>query len=401
MLDIAGARGVFRPAMKPTPKIILLIPSAREYDRGVLRGIVEYAHIHGPWTFYDEPPAYLNPPNRKQVLVRMKGWHADGVIAPQEREDDIRELRLPSVVIVSTRHLPGNRCQVVTENAAVGNMAAEHLRSLGLRHFAYCGLGGMEWAAERCTHFCSNMAAAGFGVQVYNPRDPGSGESWYTEETRLSDWLAALPKPAGLMACNDDRARMIAEICRVRGIRVPDDIAILGVDNDEHVCNRATPPLSSVAMATERAGYETAALLDKLMARQAAVERTVVVHPTQVFTRQSTDLIAISDAVVVRAVRFIRNNRMRVIGVKNVAAAAGVSRRALQDRFRRTTGQTVLQSIHRSRLDSICRLLTETNLPMSEIASAIGYNEDAHIARFFARRTGMTPGQYRRKFRKP
>ncbi len=386
--------------MKPQPKIILLIPSAREYDRGVLRGIVEYAHIHGPWTFYEEPPAYLNPPGQKQRLVRMKGWRADGLIALQEREEEIRNLRLPSVVMVSTHHLPGNRCQLLTDNAGVGNMAADHLRGLGLRQFAYCGLDGMEWAAERCTHFCRNLAANGFEVEVYKPRHPRSGESWYTEEARLGDWLAALPKPAGLMACNDDRARMIAEVCRTRRIRVPDDIAILGVDNDDHVCNRATPPLSSVAMATERAGYETAALLDSLMARKLAGGRTILVRPTHVVTRQSTDLIAISDPAVVRAVRFIRDNRTTVIGVKNVAAASGVSRRVLQDRFRRATGRTVLESIHRARIESICRLLAETNLPMSEIASTIGYDEDAHIARFFSRRTGMTPGQYRRKYRK-
>jgi len=386
--------------MKHPPKVILLIPSAREYDRGVLRGVVEYAHIHGPWTFYEEPPPYLQAVSSQHRLARMQEWQADGLIALQNRMAEVRALRLPTVIVVGTRRLRKNQLQLVSDNKSIGRMAAEYLLGLGLRHFAYCGLAGMEWSENRRSAFCARIGEAGRTVQAYSAPRLGPGESWYMEEMQLGNWLEALPRPVGLLACNDDRARMIAEICRMRHIQVPDDVAILGVDNDEHVCLRATPPLSSVALATERGGYQVAGLLDRLMSGGKIATRQVLVHPTHVVTRQSTDLIAINDPNLVRGLRFIRQNSNRIIHMRDVAQAAGLSRRVLQDRFRLAMGRTVLEEINHTRTEHICRLLTETNLPVSEIASAIGYDEDAHISRFFSRQTGMTPLQYRRKNRK-
>jgi LacI family transcriptional regulator len=202
------------------------------------------------------------------------------------------------------------------------------------------------------------------------------------------------------MACNDDRARMVAEICRLRNIRVPDDVCIIGVDNDEHVCNRAHPPVSSVALATERAGYEAAALLDNIISGRRVDNKVILARPLQVISRQSTDLIAINDANLVKALRYIRENSNRIIQVRDVVAVAGLSRRILQDRFRDTLGRTLLDEIHQSRINCISRMLADTDLAMSAIASAIGYESDTHLARFFSRRTGTTPSEYRRLHRK-
>ena len=387
--------------MKRIPKVILLVPANQEYNRGVLRGIMKYVQINGPWLFLEEPPEYLQTLNLRQRLAFMRRWQADGMIALQSRGAEIKALHLPTVILAGIHHLPANCCQVLGDNERIGRMAADYLLGLGLREFAYCGLAGMEWAAVRCAGFRARLGQDGFIPHVYRPASRHPAASWYTEERPLRNWLLALPKPIGLMACNDDRARILSEICHRCQIRVPDDIAIIGVDNDEHVCHRTTPPLSSVALAAERGGYEAAALLNSLLAGKHPTKRRILIRPTHVVTRQSTDLIATHDPHLTRAVRYIRENSHRGIQVPDVAKAAGLSRRVLQDRFQQSIGRTVLSEIHRMRIRHICRMLTETNLPVAEIAATLGYEADAHIARFFSRQTGMTPLEYRRKHRLP
>jgi LacI family transcriptional regulator len=386
--------------MKRMRKVILLIPSGREYERGILRGIVSYAQIHGPWMFYEAPPSYLNQPALRHRQAHMRAWNADGVIALETHAADSKFLHLPTVVLCGTRHPPLRTPQIRSDNEAIGAQGADYLRGLGLQHLAFCGLAKMEWSTDRCESFRRRANQLGIETHIYTPADNHSGESWYTEERQLGDWLAKLPKPIGLMACNDDRARMLADICQSRGIRVPDDIAILGADNDGDVCTRATPALSSMSLATERAGYETAALLDKLISGQTVKDRVIITHLVGVVTRQSTDLIASNDPDLVKAARFIRENGHRIIQVRDVAQAAGLSRRVLQDRFLKGMGRTVLEAIHQARVQCIKRLLAETNLPISAIAASIGCQTDAHLARFFSRKTGLTPSAYRRRHHK-
>ena len=385
--------------MKRLKKVILLIASAREYDRGVLRGIVEYAQIHGPWIFYEEPPSYLKPPGAAQRLEHMRNWKADGIIAPQTRAAELAALHLPSVLLCGVSHPSDRVHQVRSGNDAIGRMAAEYFQGLGVKHLAYCGLSGMEWSAIRGEAFRRCATEAGLPTELYGPAAGGSGDSWFTEQARLGIWLTRLPKPAGLLACNDDRARMVSDICRARGLRVPDDIAILGVDNDPHVCTRATPALSSVSLATERAGYDAAALLGQLIAGRRPKNRVIIAQPVRVVERQSTDLVASDDANVVKAVRFIRENVNQVIRVRDVAKTAGLSRRVLQNRFLKVMGRTVLDAIHQSRIENLKRLLMETDLTISAIAAATGYDSDSHLSRFFTRRIKATPSAYRRRQR--
>lgn len=379
-------------------KIILLIPAAREADRGIRRGIIEYSQIHGPWTFYEEPPLYIGWLTSAQRVAHMREWGATGAIALQNRISEIQSLRLPTVAVNGNGDTSRVSCQVVCNDEEIGQLAASEFHNLGLRHFAYCGLTGVRFSDRRRDAFVKALKDSGCETSVYAPSLRYSAKSWYTEEQSLALWLQSLEKPVGLMACNDDRARGVADICRMIGIRVPDEIAILGVDNDEQVCRSATPPLSSIRLATERAGYATAAALNRMMANGIAESQIIQMEPVSIVRRQSTDILSIDDPSVVRALRFIRENRNRAVGVEEVAAAAGLSRRALQDRFVRSIGCSPIQEIHRSRIEHICRLLADTNMSISEIAAASGFEVDAHIARFFARETGITPQAYRRKF---
>ncbi len=385
--------------MKRLHRVILLLPCAREFDRGLRRGAFEYAHKHAPWIFLEEPPAYVQSLTPPQRLKNMRGWAADGMIVPHDRLADVRSLRIPTIVINGMAPLEASYYQIVCANEEIGRLGASALMGLGLHHFGYCGLQGLEFSDGRGAGFRRAIEAAGNSASVYP--DPGRKlpQSWDTEQQQLARWLSELPKPAGLMACNDDRARMLAGICWMLGIHVPDELAILGVDNDEQVCQSAYPPLSSLALATETAGYEAAACLASLMSGQTPASRLVTVLPTHLVPRQSTDILAVDDLQVSRAIRFIRENSNRNLRVADLLPVAGLSRRALQDAFVRNLGRTPREEIHLCRVDRIARLLVETNMSVGEIAEASGFEVDAHLARFFSRRAGMSPLAYRRRHR--
>ena len=385
--------------MRSTNSVILLIPAAREFDRGLRRGIIDYGNRHGPWTFFEEAPPYLQSLTPRQRLREMSGWKAHGAIVLQSRYREVMSLNLPTVIAVETRKLDESYNQVVCDNVEIGRMGARVLIGLGLRHFAYCGLAGLEFSDNRGAGFRKALEDANRAAAIYNSKVASPGLSWYSERKKLASWLMSLPKPVGLMACNDDRARMVIDICRSQQLRVPDDVAVLGVDNDEQVCRSASPPLSSIALATEAAGFEAAALLAELMAGHVPARRTVIVRASREVIRQSTDTLAHGDSSLVRALRFIRDNCSRDMRVSEVADAAGLSRRALQDRFVRELGRTAIEEIHRRRADHVARLLLETNMTVGEIAYASGFDMGAHLARFFARCTGLTPRAYRQMMR--
>ena len=384
--------------MRQSYRVVLLVPTAREFERGLRRGVVEYAHAHGPWVLLEEAPDYLQTLTPRQRLRDILGWQADGMIVLQSRLDEVNSLRLPMIVIGTQEPSPP-RYQLVCGDEEIGRLGATTLLELGMRHFAYCGLRGLCFSELRGAAFQQAVEQAGYAAFVFSSSAPRPGHSWYAEQKLLARWLSSLPKPAGLMACNDDRARMLAEICRLQGIHVPDDIAILGVDNDEQVCRSANPPLSSIALATERAGYEAAALLASVMSGRTPAAGTVTVLPTRVVPRQSTDILALEDEHVVRAIRFIRENSNRNLRVSDLVPVAGLSRRALQDAFVKNLGRTPMEEIQIRRAERIARMLVETNMSIGMIAEAAGFEVSAHLARFFSRRTGLTPHAYRKKYR--
>jgi LacI family transcriptional regulator len=385
--------------MRTPPGVILLIPSSREFDRGLRRGIVEYAHAHGPWIFHEEAPPYLQTLTPRQRSSNMRQWRAQGAIILQSRLDEVKSLHIPTIVSIETRILDKRYYQVHCANQEIGWMAGRTLAGLGLRHFAFCGWKGLEFSDNRALGFIQSIKEVGCAVEIYSSPMPNLGRSWYSEERQLARWLLSLPHPVGLLACNDDKARMVAETCRMHEISVPDKIAILGVDNDEQVCRSATPPLSSIALASERGGYEAATLLARLMAGRNPPTKTITIYPARVVPRQSTDMLAVEDPALVRALRFARQNSNQNLAVADLVEAAGLSRRSLQDRFMRTLARTPMDEIRRCRVERLSQLLLETNMTVGEIAAACGFEADAHVARFFSRQVGMTPLAYRKKNR--
>ena len=387
--------------MKQPLRVILLIPAVQEYHRALRRGIIEYAETHGPWMFYEEAPAYLHSLTPRQRLRNMRGWNAKGILVGNSRFAEVKSLRIPMVVAMGTRRMDESYFEIVTADGEIGCLGATTFLGLGLRHFAYCGLEGLSFSDDRGAGFIEKIQEAGYSVDLYSSSIRNPRDYWYADTKQLARWLSALAKPTGLMGCNDDRARMLVDICRTQKIQVPDEIAILGVDNDEQVCKSCSPPLSSIALAAERGGYEAAALLASLMSGLRPTSRVLTIFPTHVVSRQSTDILAIPDPTMVQLLRFIRDNSNRNLLVADLAKAAGLSRRALQDRFKRFLGRTPMEEIHRCRAERIARLLVETNMTVGQIGEINGFEVEAHVARFFSSQTGMTPLAYRRKNRIP
>ncbi len=379
--------------MPKIPKVILLIETSRAYGRQLLRGITKYSRLHGSWVFYSEPGGL------EKALPKLKNWDADGVIMRDSRMgEELLKMGVPIIVSVHLKeHIKGTP-YIDTNGVRIGRMAAEHLLDHGFHHFAYCGYDELHWSRARQENFGKRVAEAGFDVHVCKCRKSRSRQLWENEQILVVDWLKSLPKPIGLMACNDDRGRELTEACKMAGLEVPGEVAIIGVDNDELVCELSDPPLSSVALNVEKGGYEAAELLDKLMAGKKVANEDIIVEPMHVVTRQSTDILAVEDQDVAEAMRFIRQHSKRIIQVGDIVDSVGLSRRVLQQRFRRTLGRSVYDEIKRCRIEQIALMLSETDLSITQVASAFGYPGIEKLSRYFQREEGMTPLAYRRQY---
>jgi LacI family transcriptional regulator len=326
-------------------------------------------------------------------LNELRAWKPDGVFCPVAQIDKFSQLRVPMVTYAANVD-PGRVPAAISEDPGAGRLAAQHLLGSGHRHFAFCGYSGCLWSHERCEAFCALVEDAGFEVDVYHPRR----KVWAKEEPHVRRWLESLPKPVGMLCANDDRAEYLLEACRVLGYSVPEDVSVIGVDDDQYVCELQNPPLSSVKMASDRAGYDAAALLDQMMCGEEKMSgQRITAHVMGVTVRQSTSVLMVRDVEVRKALRFIRENAGRLIQVADVVRVTGLCHRALNDRFHDELGSTILKQLTLARIAYIARLLTETDMRIHEIATTVGYENDHHFSRYFKRATGLTPDAYRRK----
>ncbi len=372
------------------PKVVLLIESARAAGRALLCGIARYAHNHGPWSFYWEAGG----------LERFSGsfdkLDAEGVIMRDtDRLEEVLARGLPAVVVGHRHREIPDVANVVTGSHDIGRLGAEHLLSCGVRHFAFCGYTNCSWSDTRCGTFKHVVSLAHFDCAEFSIQAGATDSPWHDQREAIANWLRSLPRPVGLMACNDDLGHEVIAAAKLAGLSVPDDVAVIGVDNDEVVCGLTDPPLSSVAVNFERAGYEAAHVLAGLMKREAAPSR-IIVSPTHVVPRRSTSLLAVEDPHLAKALRFIRDRVEESPSVEAVARAAAISRRALEKRFRDSLGRSVLDEIRRVRTDQIARLLVETELPVAQIAERLGFADVQHIARYFRSAKAVSPLAYRK-----
>ena len=389
--------------MRQKRKVVLALGAERKSGRAILRGIARFATLHVSWLFETEPPFYGKYPysagvdRRERALARLGEMGADGVIAFAVNKAEAKAFipaRLPSVIIPVEETIPG-RCSIMEERYAVGAMAAEHLLNRGFKQFAYCGLNQTYWSRVREEGFAHRLAQAGFAPDIYRAKKPPSQTTWGAEQHRMAAWLRALPKPVGLMAFNDERAQQVLEAGKLVDVRVPDEIAVIGVDDDDIICDLADPPLSSIAMDFENVGHEAARQLHRQMEGREPSIWEIRQRPTHIVTRQSTDILAIEDESVADALRFIRNHAADMITVQDVVNAASVSRRLLERHFQLTLGRSVHKEIQRVHVERACELLLRTEWPLRQVAEKAGFSGPVHLGVAFKRVMKLTPQGYR------
>ncbi len=380
--------------MKKIPKILVLVEASREFSRGILSGLALYSQIQGPWMFVTRPPFYVKDTVDSTVISWIDTLSIDGIIL-QARflSKRIRQSGLPLIALDTSTSLKGIP-RILSNDQRIGQMAAEHLMECGFAHFAFCGFDHLAWSQLRCDGYRHAVEEAGHPCYVYQQSQQDILKSWTHEYFAIIDWLEGLPKPIGLMACNDDRGRYILEACKVAGYAIPEEIAVVGADNDQLECVLTAPPLSSVSLNLEKAGYQTAEAMNRLL--QGKKTGDIMVDPTCVVHRQSTDIVAVGDTEVAAALRFIREHADEYIQVNDVIQALCVSRRTLYAKFRKILGRSVHNEIVRVRLARITSLLTDTTLSISRIAKLMNFSGSDKLYRFFVRETGKTPTEFRK-----
>jgi len=382
------------------PRVALLIESSRTYGRGILRGIARYAHVNGPWSIYSQEREL-----HSGIPDWLKNWDGDGIIARiEDRRMASALLRLGHPIVDV---LGNNRFDAIpgfdTDAHAVAQLAAEFFVRTGFRNLAYCGYRGIPFSDRREAAFCEFLVRQGRKVCVFSSRVSRHSaahiqaveQSGLGAEKAIAQWLREQPRPLGLFACNDVRAQQVLNACREHGLKAPEEVAVIGVDNDDVLCNLCVPSLSSIEPDTERLGYEAAALLDRLMKRRPVKSALKQIPPVGLVERGSTDVLPIEDAIAVQALRFIRDRLAEGIAVKDVLKHVGRSRTDLEQRFRRWLRTSICQEILRQRMDRACSLLQQTDLDLEAVAARSGLVSAAQLCRLFRRRFQCTPTAYR------
>ncbi len=381
-------------------RVALILDTARPYQRKMIRGVAAYARQSGAWSLYvEEDPL--------DKLPDLSAWKGHGIItafAERRYAEAVRGLDIPVVGVEGGYGWYEPDCGIpyfATDNEAVARMAAEYLLGQGYPALAYCGLPKNRynfWSTKRALAFEQRAREAGVPCRLYTGRHL-STRKWSELQRGLRRWLKTLKKPVGLMAGNDARARHVLEACRTIGVRVPEDVAVIGVDNDELMCELTDPPLSSVEQGARSLGFRAAELLDRLMSGKKPARIANYVLPERVVARRSTDYLAVGDVDVAAAVRYIRQHASKHIRVADVLNEVAISRSTLEARFRKILHKTIHEEIQSTMLACAQQLIVDGKLTLKQVAREAGFAHAPHLTNLFRQRPGHTPGEFQRMVR--
>ncbi|WP_329101783.1 DNA-binding transcriptional regulator [Micromonospora sp. NBC_01699] len=373
-----------------TRHVALLVETSNAYARGLLVGIKKYLVTHPGWSIY------LAEHSRHETdLSWLDGWRGHGVIARienHETADRVRRLGVPAVDLSAAHLTPELPC-VETDDDTIARWAVEHFAERGLRTFAFCGDARYGWSVKRAERFAAHVR--GLGIEPHEFRMEPSG-TLAGDRQALAGWLLGLPKPVGVLACYDIAGQEVLEACKIAGLPVPDSVAVLGVDNDDLMCSLTTPALSSIQPDTTRTGFLAASLLDRMMSGDNLDPRLHLIPPLRVVTRQSTDILAVTDPVVAGALQLIRDRVDEGVPVLTIQRHVGLSRRALDYRFLRVLGRTVHEEITRVRMERLADLLIRTDWTLPQLAERLNFSHAEYMGVAFKKYSGKSPGEYRR-----
>lgn len=378
-------------------RLNLVFNANKVYDRQVIEGIGEYLHAaQCDWDVYFEDDFRCR-------LDALKYWEGDGIIADfdnPEVEEILKHTDIPTVAVGGSYHHKEDYPRlpyVATDNAALVHCAYQHLKRKGLPAFAFYGVPSTiysRWASEREHAFVEQVRSDGFEPHVHQGFCT-SAEVWETAQRELENWLKNLPKPIGIIAVTDSRARHLLQVCDHLNILVPEEVAIVGIDNESMARNLNRTALSSVEQGSKQMGYEAAKMLHRMLQGYPAENSLMVVNPTGIAERQSSDYRALHDPYVIQAMHFIRHNACRGVKVAQVVDYIGISRTNLETRFIDEIGCSMHEQLHMTKFYRACELITSTNLPFDEIARTCGYPSVQYMYTVSRKNLGMTPGEYR------
>ena len=376
--------------------ILIAIDTSRASGRKFMAGVGRYISAFADWQVLIKPPGYLpgkDPVAWPQLHVR----NLDGLILRDATATlNLLQIDRPKVINDTQRELIPGTSSIMTDSEAIGRLAAEYFIGLGFQNFAFCGFRGLAWSRKRKASFQKALQDQGVDrVFSYWHDAPGLRRGG-TIAWKISEWLKDLPRPIAVFACNDDGAVYVLQACKIAGLPVPEEVAVLGVDNDELVCNFSPPSLSSMELAFENAGFQAARHLDDLI-RHRVEPKVILVRPLEIVSRRSTDILVLEDEFVAKALVFIRANYQEPIQAADVVDAACISRRELEKRFKKNLRRTIKGEIDRLRIEWIKKKLLYSNEPVYRIAESLTFTDPEHFPRFFKKSTGMTPAAFRKE----
>ena len=385
---------------KARSRIALLVETSRSYGREVLMGAAHFARTLNDWSLLHQ---------EMSIDAAMPQWigefQVQGVMARVDQHN-IQSLRALNIPVIDVRcHMTNVEFpQVDTDDRLVAQMAFDHLWERGFRRFAFCGYQHARYSESRLSHFREFVSNAGCRLMVYET-NAGSDqalsrieESGVYEMETLADWLQSLPQPTGVFVCNDIRGQQVLNACRVAEIAVPEDVAVIGVDNDDAICQLCDPPLTSVRPNSWAVGYRAAEILHECLRGGSSTRNMEYVPPIGVVDRLSTQVSAVEDREVARVCQFIRQHACDGINVRDVENYSRISRRHLERRFREALNRTLHEEITANQIGRVKQLLAETSMTLEQIAPLAGYSHKERLSTVFKRETGMTPGQFRQQF---
>ena len=383
-------------------KLLFISEFSESFTNKVLKGIVNYSSQRGDWSICRMPSHYKNTVGIEGVLKWAKGWGTNAVIGTFENKDEVCALKNEGIAVVAQDYKKrfSNVPNLTADYLRTGRMAASYFIDRGFQNFAFFGLNDVCWSDERCEGFRKEVEENGFGRTFFEYILQDIDHFWFYEAQSLSEWLKSLPKPIGIMTCDDNQGNLLIEACRLAGIHIPSEVSIIGVDNDELICNLGTTTLSSIAVNIEEGGYQTAQMIEKMVQDPCFVPKDIVLKPIKIVERLSTAAFATDDKEIQKAVMFIHHNRHKKISVKDVVASVALSRRLLEVRFKDVTGQSIYQYIADLKIRTFAEMLVETDDQVINIALSLGENDAKSISKRFKATYGCSPNEWRSRHAK-
>lgn len=377
-------------------RILLLIDYSSDFDRRLLTGLVEYSKEYGPWLFYRMPSHYSQLYGEEGVIRWAKEWKADAIIGKWnfETADRLKELDIP-VVLQNYHHRSTTFSNLTGDYKGTGKMAAQFFLKRMYRNFAYFGVKDVVWSEERRVGFREEIERAlRGGVELFEYQADTEKHDLREE---VSCWLQELPKPVALFCCDDAHALFISEICKICNLHIPDQIALLGVDNDELMCSISDPPISSIVLDVEKGGYAIGNHIHRQLKGEEHEAFNIVINPSRIVLRQSTERHNIRDQYVLKVVKYIDEHYHEELTIASLLADVPLSRRNFEVKFKNELHTTIYQYILNCRCDHMAELLLTTDLSLIDIVSRVGFKDYNNVSRIFKKYKGCSPIEFRKR----